>query len=325
MTDGESVRVLHWDTGAGETYGVFVRELRGGDDGPTLALIGGEHGIELSGPAGIDLACRGLAGRRFRGRVLAVPVVSPPNLRYRNHTFGQPHGQGYTYEMPYNTWYKWPGKADGDPAERLCHLLWNEVVAQADVTINFHAWTGNSSSCFFTHASVAPMGEIARHFGVPFLDFSESSEGGTLHQRLLAQGRPAGLIELQGQWQIHGPMMRRVRQGVLNTMNVLDMLDDEPLSLPSPCFVTNGREYLVKAPRPGLFIPMKEVEQAVREGEILGYLLDPETGARSDIRSPAAGAAWMVARTGPAADVQLRGQQAYADEGDLLALIKGLQ
>jgi len=321
----EKLHVLEWDTGQGATHTVFARELRGDSGGPTLALVGGEHGIELTGPAGIDLACRELAGRRFRGTVLAVPTISPPNIRYRNHTFGQPHGKGYTGEMPYNTWIKWPGRPDGDPAERLCHLVWNEVVSRADVLLNFHTWSGNSASCFFTSESVAPMGQVARHFGVPFVEPADTHEARTLHGRLLSLGKPAGLIELQGQWQIPVTMLQRVRQGILNTMGVLGMLDDAPLALPGPFFPMDGKEYLVKAPCGGLFVPLKGVEQPVREGELLGYLLDPESGARTDIRSPVPGATWLVARTGPAADVQLTGLHAYADAGDLLALIKGVR
>ena len=209
----EHVHILKWETGQGDggTQTVFVREWRGDAPGPTLALIGGEHGIELAGPGGIDLACRDLAGRSFRGSVLAVPAISPPNIRCRNHTFGQPHGEGYTDAMPYNTWAKWPGKPDGDPAERLCLLVWAEVIARADVTLNFHTWSGNSASCFFTDETVAPMGEIARHFGVPFIDPEDQHPSETLHGHLLARGKPAGLIELQGQWQIPVPMMHRVR------------------------------------------------------------------------------------------------------------------
>jgi hypothetical protein len=51
-------------------------------------------------------------------------------------------------------------------------------------------------------------------------------------------------------------------------------------------------------------------------------MLDVETGERTDLVSPADGAIWLIARNGPKADVVLQGMHAYADPGDLVALIK---
>jgi len=55
---------LQWNTGEGRLIPVFVRELNGGSPGPTLALVGAEHGIELAGAAAIDAVCRELETSR---------------------------------------------------------------------------------------------------------------------------------------------------------------------------------------------------------------------------------------------------------------------
>jgi predicted deacylase len=85
------------------------------------------------------------------------------------------------------------------------------------------------------------------------------------------------------------------------------------------------REHLIYAPRDGMFVPMKALEQVTRKGELLGYVLDVETGRRTDIVSPADGAVWMIARNGPKADAVLQGLHAYASRGDLIALIKEIR
>lgn len=320
-----TTRQLKWPHSETECSNIFVREVKGDSPGPVLVLIGGEHGIELTGPAGIDLVCREISQRSFRGTVLAVPAISPPNIRWRNHTHGQPHGKGYTFEMPYNTYAKWPGRADGDPAERLCHLVWTQIVSRADLLLNFHCWHSLSASCFFTKESVTPMGEVARSFGVPFIEPEDKADPRLLHGCLLLQGRPAAIIEMQGQWQVHAALMKRVRQGIINTMIVLGMIDDEPLLVPLHRYLMDGTEHIVKAPHPGLFIPLKMQEEPVRRGELLGYLLDIENGDRAEIRSPSDGATWLISRMGTASDVQLTGLHAYADAGDILALIKGVR
>ncbi len=313
----ERRQMLTWpDNGAG-VNGIFVREIVGDSDGPTLLVTAGEHGIELSGCAGIDSLCRRLADTAFRGTVLAIPCLMPGNIRHRAHTHGQVYGS-QERRGEYDTYLSWPGRPDGTAGERLCHLVWTEVVRRADVVINFHAWQ-NSASCLFTDRSVPGAEALAGSFGNVF-NILEDDLKGCLHSRVLETGRPAALVETHGQCRIEPEAVARVRQGIWNTMVTMGMLEG-PLELPRPMFAAGG-EHLIRAPKAGLFIPLKALEQVTRAGELLGYLLDVETGDRTDIVSPADGAIWLIARNGPKADVVLQGMQAYADQGDLIALIK---
>ena len=315
-----TTRSILWDTGEAKVP-VIVRELSGGRPGPTLAVIGGEHGIEINGPAGIDAVCRDLDGQPFAGTLIAVPVVSPLNLRDRRHVYRQSSGVGYTNDMPYNSWAKWPGKPGGDPAERLCALVWETVVSRADVVLNFHCWTRTSASCLLSGTRVRGMAELAYDFGLPFCDLSCEKADGTLHSVLLAQGRRAALIEMLSQWWIEPLSLTRVRQGVLNAMASLGMLK-RPIVRPPLQFRVGANETLIRSPAQGLFIPLREIEQTVKRGDVLGYLFDPETGRRTDIATPVDGALWLVSRCGANADVTLEGLHAYAEPGDLLALVK---
>lgn len=314
---------LPWDTGEGNTLPVVVRELVGDGAGPTLVLIAGEHGIELNGPAGVDAVCRELETQAFCGTVLAIPAIAPPNLSYRHHTFGQPRGQGYTYEMPYNSYARWPGTREGAPADRLCALVWDEVISRADVVLNFHCWQRNSASCYFATDTVEGMAELAVNFGLPFYDLRYPLDEHTLHGALLLQGKRAALIELQGQWWIDPMSFNRARQGIFNTMATLGMIDRPIVRAPRQ-FHVSEQEAIVRAPEAGLFVPLCEVECAVGAGDLLGYLLNLDTGQRTDIVSPIAGATWLVARSGAHSDVILEDLSAYADPGDMLALVKAV-
>lgn len=313
----ETVHTLRWDTGQGEVFPVSVREIRGGADGPTLVLIGGEHGIEVSGPAGIEMACRDLLDRRFAGTVLAVPAIAPCNMRARQHYHGVAE-QDLAFTV--NTWPVWPGRPDGDPAQRLAHLVYSEVISRGDVVFNFHAWQRHSAGCLFTSDKVPGMAELAVGFGMPFYSLDTNWGYSTLHELLLSQGRRAALVEVQGQWMVQPDMADRVRQGIHNLLICLGMAEGS-LVLPRPRFRIGG-EVTVKSPAEGFFVPTKQVEQLVRKGELLGWLLDLDTGKRTDVLSPADGAVWLCGRMGGGADVSLPAQHAYATPGDLLALVK---
>jgi predicted deacylase len=317
QSNRERCFTLDWpDNGAG-VDGIFVREIAGGGDGPTLLMTAGEHGVELSGCAGIDSLCRRLADTAFRGTVLAIPCLMPGNIRHRAHTHGQVYGS-QERRGEYDTYLAWPGRPDGSTGERLCHRVWTEVVSRADVVINFHAWQ-NSASCLFTDRSVPGAAALAGSFGNVF-NILEDDLKGSLHSRVLQTGRPAALVETHGQCRIDPEAVIRVRQGLWNVMVTMGMVEG-PLELPRPMFAA-GAEHLIRAPKAGLFVPLKAIEQVTRAGELLGYMLDAETGERTDLVSPADGAIWLIARNGPKADVVLQGMHAYADPGDLVALIK---
>jgi predicted deacylase len=138
---------------------------------------------------------------------------------------------------------------------------------------------------------------------------------------LLCESRRAALVEFQGHWWIEPETFARVRRGIRNTLVTLGMLD-APLDRPLEQIQVGTEEELVRAPHAGLFVPLAPLERRVRRGELLGYLLDLDTGARTDIVSPIDGATWLVSRIGPQSDVVLEDLHAYADAGDILALIK---
>jgi predicted deacylase len=317
----ELCHTLAWRENRAGVATVFVRELRGGRSGPTLLVTAGEHGIEISASGAIDILCRELAATTFRGTLLAMPCLSPCNIRHRAHTYGEPYGLRAARIEAYDTSQAWPGRPDGAPSERLCHLLWTQVVPRADAVINFHSWQ-NSAGCLVTDPAVPGARALARSYGNVFNILKKPGRG-SLVAEVLRTGRPAAQVETHGQYRIEPDAVERVRRGVRNVMVTLGMLD-EPLDLPRPMFVT-GREHLIYAPTNGLFVPMKALEQVTGKGELLGYVLDVETGTRTHIVSPADGAIWLIARNGPKADAVMQGLHAYADRGDLVALIKEIR
>jgi predicted deacylase len=163
---------------------------------------------------------------------------------------------------------------------------------------------------------------VARHLGLPFVTVGGLTPGG-LADAALAHGKVSMLIELSSQWWINPQLLQPVCHGLRNVMAGLGMLD-APIVPPTRQYLVDGHDALVRAPRAGLFIPLRRNEELVAAGDVLGYLLDIHTGERTEITAPVAGALWSIARQGAIADVTLEGMHAYADEGDLLALIKGV-
>ena len=305
-----------------------VRVARGRKDGPVLVAAAGEHGTEVNGIAVIDRIFQEVSCDRLRGTLVAVPAINPWNVR------GRGFPPGVEDPSPWDTCYRWPGDVAGTPAERITATLAATVMDDADVVINIHAWSWYSSSCAFTWRGDPRSVRLAKVFGLPFVDFSfpRYCEGrkeklhprhNMLTQYILSRGKSAMLVELRTHhWQFPESVAAGLR-GLRNVMISLGMLPGE-VSLPTRQFESTGKEEVVRASHRGLYVPLKEIGDRVRKDEMLGYLLDMETGRRTEVKSPCAGGVWLNSRVGPG-QCALEDLHSYADRGDMLAMIKHIR
>jgi predicted deacylase len=314
-----------------EQMSIPVHVLRGERPGPVLLVVAGEHGAEVNGIAVIDRLLQETSPAALAGTVLAVPTINPENVTAR--TYCREPGTGPALDFAWNTYVKWPGDPQGDPAERITAALTDAVVDAADVVVNFHAWSWYCASAVFASATIPRAAELAINFGIPFVSLSFTGIYGgrsvdepldprhnALTHYAIAQGKPAMLVELRTQNWIYPESVQRGLQGIRNVMITLDMLDGA-ITIP-PVQYEFCDEQIVYAPHEGLYIPLVDVEECVEAGGLLGYLLNIHTGERREVYAPCAGAVWFNSRVGEHSDRVFNNTHAYADPGDMLALIK---
>ena len=328
---GKHLRLLSVPLAGGSTVSIPVQVLRGARPGPVLLLTAGEHAMELNGVAAIDRVLRDLAPDEVTGTLLAVPVVNPPAVARLPMGTDGPVAQSLAATDRWNTFRRWPGDRQGTPAERITAALTDAVVRDADAVINFHAWSWYSASCTFGTKARPQAAALAQAFGLTFigfdLEYSLSVDAApdpkhcTLTNIAASLGKPALLVELRTQVWLSPESVRLGMQGIRNAMQALGMLAGTPV-LP-PVQYEFREEELLHAPAAGLFVPVAEIEQSVRQGEVLGYLLGVENGRRRDIVSPCDGVVWLVSRVAAQATGGMeKNMDAFAEPGDLLALIK---
>lgn len=301
-----------------------VHVIQGKRNGPVCLVGAGEHGIEVNGVAAIDRVFRETDFRALRGTFVGIPAINPANVRSR----GCPGGE--SGKRVWDSVRTWPGDSRGTPAERIAAALVRAVIDDADVVINIHAWSWYASSCAFTspHDRLAML--LVKAFGLPFVCFSFSryckGTDAQLHPKhnmlthyVLAHGKPSLLVELRTHHWLYPPSVADGMNGIRNVLQALGMLPGQPVRPRVQHEAT--REEVVHAPRNGLFVPVKEIADRVRKHEVLGYLLDLKTGRKTDVKSPGDGAIWLISRVGKSM-MSLPDMHAYADRGDMVALIK---
>jgi predicted deacylase len=109
-----------------------VATVAGRKDGPTLYVQAAVHGDETTG---VEIARRFLGEihpDQLAGRVVVVPVSNLPAYLTRTRVWDLEERVGN------DVWQLYPGWMDGLLSERVSHVLFNEFIRAADVTIDLH-------------------------------------------------------------------------------------------------------------------------------------------------------------------------------------------
>ncbi len=303
------------------TVKIPVHVVRGRHKRPVLLLAAGEHGVEVNGMAAVDSLVKSLTPESLYGTLVAIPVVSPPNVKYRSHRLGQNYGVKDGSGSNWDTYKKWPGSKDGDPSERITSVLTEAVVRDAEYVINLHSWEWNTASCSFTSLKNAKARKLVQAFSTTFVrDIGEKSMQNTILRYALDNDKPAFMAELSGQHWVDRAAIERAVAGMRNVMIDIGMLQEKPTK-PGNQYIALEDE-IIKTDFPGIFIPLKSLEDIVRKNDVLGYILNVDNGERKDLFSPVDGVLWSIGRRGAAADVCLRDMHAFAEPGEVVAIVK---
>ena len=126
--------------------------IRGASPGPIAAFVAGVHGDEYEGPAALWALCDRLEPANLAGTVMIVPIANGAAFSAGTRTS--------PIDMV-NLARIFPGDPDGSLSYRLAHVLFTEVVANADFLIDSH-----SGGVRLAFAPVAGFYEASRPLGI---------------------------------------------------------------------------------------------------------------------------------------------------------------
>lgn len=317
-----------------KTYEIPLRDFRpqtvsaifvkGASPGPTFVAMAGEHGNELNGVAAVYEAASSVDFRELSGLLVAIPALNVANIAARNHCHLSERGKPYQRTDPFNTAFAWPGDPQGSPAGQICHYLTARVIPTPDVFVNLHGWTSLCVSAIDPLGTSRAIGELARSFGLLFTgEGHEAKRDGRLATLLASRGISSFAVELSGQWSLDRGVIELGRRGIINMLRHGNMLPGK-VDLPPTQYIYGGaaKEFIVKSPSEGLFIPCVDQGKLVAKGEALGRIVNMETLESTPITAPVAGAVWCAARLGQAADTTLEGMHAYACRDEIISIVK---
>jgi predicted deacylase len=254
--------------------------------GPTALLMSGNHGDEYEGQVALCRLVQTLDVSRISGRVIVFPLANQPAGMAGRRT--SPIDGG-------NLNRSFPGDPDGTVTQQIAWFLSTVLLPMADVIVDLHS--GGSSlmyvpSVLCRRPEGGPEAEKAlrylRAFGSPIAYLPTASQGTgderTFNGMVARLGKIAIGSELGGAGTVTPAALRMAERGVRNLlveMGILPESERRPGEAPTRILEVGGNEWFVYTPEPGVFEPLVELGDEVREGQPAANIWFPETPWRA--------------------------------------------
>ncbi len=243
--------------------------------GPTMLLMGGNHGDEYEGPITLGKLIRELDPARIQGRLIFISSANTPAAIA---------GRRVSSEDDKNLNRCFPGEADGTPTSQIAHYIDSVLFPMSDILMDLHS---GGSSLDLIPAAIMQVSEdkaLANNIREAIMAFNapltvamdtlgeeRTSAAAALKRGLVFIGTEmgsAGAVSREG--------LRICERGVHNVMAHFGMLEashQQPeVHTPTRLTTIEGVEAYVYAPDAGVFEPAFDLGATVEAGQIAGHV-----------------------------------------------------
>ena len=245
--------------------------------GPTVLVLGGNHGDEYQGQIAAMNLARELTPEQVRGRIVIIPSLNFPAARA---------GTRLSPLDGMNMNRAFPGTPEGTVTSQLAHFLTTVLFPLSDVVIDIHS--GGRSMVFVpcAHMHLVPDQDQRRKMLAAMLawntDFAflyaDIAGSGLLPVEAENQGKLVVTTELGGGEAIPAHIHRLAQDGLRNVLRHVGVLQGKPVGRAEqgkpPTVLTQAldRDDYLLAPESGVFEVCVELGTRVRRGEPVGFL-----------------------------------------------------
>lgn len=240
-----------------------------------ITLVSGTHGDELEG----QYICYEVARRinehpeYLEGIIDIFPALNPLGIDMAHRSL-----PGINMDM--NRMF--PGDENGDMMERITAAIIDDIIG-SDVCFDLHA-----SDIFVREIPQVRMSEDFAERLMPFakltnVDMIWMNATATVHESTLAHslnimGVPTMVIELGQGHGINMDYGNQVVEGIFNVMHEMGLWSGPVAEIQVPATSGDGEVEFVRSDICGLFLSMTQHNHYVREGELIGRIVDPYSG-----------------------------------------------
>jgi N-alpha-acetyl-L-2,4-diaminobutyrate deacetylase len=266
--------------------------------GPTVLLIGGNHGDEYEGPIALLKLARRLEPQAVRGRVIVIPALNLPAVLAGTRV--SPIDQ-------VNMNRAFPGRPDGTVTLMLADYVTRHILPSCDAVIDLHAGGRTLSFMPFCGMHVcADAAQMARTraallvFGAPIsLMMEEFDTAGMLDTAVERLGKPFLFTELGGGG-ASALTVEIAERGIDNLLRHFEVIEGVPEPRATRLMHSPDASCFTVAEDRGLFELLLDLGAAVEPGQPIAQIHDLERPARPAVVYEARRAGMLIGRRWPA-------------------------
>src|SRR6267143_3673504 len=256
--------------------------------GPTVLVTAGIHAAEYTGTLAAIRLGRELDPALVHGILLVIPLLNRPGFYERSVYVNPEDGENLNRVFPGDPKGKW--------GERFAHRLLTEIVTRCEYAIDLHA--GDLIEDLTPFVIYRETGEaalddrirkMANAYGARWAVKSAPTgeRPGSLYALAALNGVASMLAESGGRGLLVEEDVARHVRGVTNILRAIGALEGEPEAV-APPRVVKSFDWL-RSPVEGFFHCRVRVDQLVKQGDVVGDLVDLVGEPLATITAPVGG------------------------------------
>ncbi|MBI3429382.1 MAG: succinylglutamate desuccinylase/aspartoacylase family protein [Actinobacteria bacterium] len=262
------------------TYQVPIIKIANGD-GPTMLVLGGNHGDEYEGQIAASALSRELEVNHVRGRIIIIPCLSQDASRAGNRLW--PNGANFNRSFP--------GKEDGALNEKLAHYISTEIFPICDGVLDMHS--GGRSMYFIPSSNMVWVGDLdlrkemiknmlAWNTNVHMIGAEQSgtNPNSLLPGEAVRQGISVSTGEFGGSGYTTPTTMKNIKAGLENFLRTFGVLEGKSMTRKElglePALILDARnpKGFVLASGAGIYENCVRLGSDVQAGDLVGKIHD---------------------------------------------------
>lgn len=280
--------------------------------GPTVLVLGGNHGDEYQGQIAAMKLARELTPEKVTGRIILIPSLNFPAARAATRLSPL---DGMNMNRAF------PGDAEGPVTSQIAHYLRTVLFPISDVVIDIHSGGRSMEFVPCSHMHLVPDREQrAKMFaamlawGTEFcFIYADIAGTGLLPVEAENQGKLVITTELGGGECIPASVHRIAQSGLKNVLIHVGALKgrEQPRKVPAIITQATNREDYILAPESGIFEIALDLGAKVKTGQMVGYIHHLERPDRAPEEIIAQSAGYLITMRAPC----------LTQQGDCVAVI----
>ncbi len=242
-----------------------VQVIRGKKDGPTVFVSAAVHGDEMIGIEIIRRLKLLSQLKKIRGTLILVPVVNVYGLTTLSRYMPDRRDLNRSF----------PGSAKGSLAARIAKIFFDEVVMKSNYGIDIHTGAIHRANLpqIRTNIKNEETLRLAKAFEAPVILHSELRDK-SLRSEAQEEGVSVLLYEAGEALRFDETAIKIGVKGVINVLRALDMIPQTKKKRYKNPVIFKSSTW-VRSPESGILRTIKALGDAVKGGELIGFIDDP--------------------------------------------------